>query len=78
MEQAMTTKPIQEEKPWQPRIDRTPEFNPFVNPLNRELENSPPLEQPESDYDEPTPNTHASQTGLLARLDADTQMPQCR
>lgn len=57
----MTTNPSQEKKPWQPRIDRSPEFNPFVNPLDRELENPPPpLEELESDNDEPTRDTHAS------------------
>jgi hypothetical protein len=56
METVMTTT-RHEEKPWQPRIDRNPEFNPFVNPLDRELENPPPLEELESDDEQSTRNT---------------------
>ncbi|MGO9593890.1 MAG: DUF2934 domain-containing protein [Steroidobacteraceae bacterium] len=45
----MKTQRKHEEKPWQPEIERQPEFNPFVNPLDRtgQLENPPPLEDSE-------------------------------
>ncbi|MGC2463015.1 MAG: hypothetical protein WA446_18900 [Steroidobacteraceae bacterium] len=45
----MKTQRKHEEKPWQPEIEREPEFNPFVNPLDRtgQLENPPPLEDSE-------------------------------
>jgi hypothetical protein len=49
----MTEKRKHEEKPWQPNIEREPELNPFVNPLDRSgaLENPPPLAD-EDDEDE--------------------------
>jgi hypothetical protein len=59
METVMTTT-RHEEKPWQPRMDRNSEFNPFVNPLDRELENPPPLEELESDDDQTKCNTNES------------------
>jgi hypothetical protein len=36
-----------EQTPWQPKIEREAELNPFVNPMDRTgaLENPPPLEQ---------------------------------
>lgn len=41
-------------KPWQPTIEREPEFNAFANPLDRKLENPMPLEESDSEGDEPT------------------------
>ena len=47
----MSTK--HEETPWQPDMEREPEFNPYVNPMDRtgRLENPPPLDswEPEED-----------------------------
>jgi hypothetical protein len=45
-----------EETPWQPNIEREPEFNPYVNSMDRtgQLENPPPLDNWEPDEDEPT------------------------
>jgi hypothetical protein len=60
MEYSMTTKRKDEVKPWQPRMEREPEFNPFVNTLDRELENPPPLEQSESENRESAQNTGAA------------------
>lgn len=39
-----------EDKPWQPTIEREPEFNPFANPVDRfsRVENPPLLEDSES------------------------------
>jgi hypothetical protein len=47
----MTEKPTHEQKPWQPKVDRDPEFNPFVNPQDRTgaLENPPPLSDEEDE-----------------------------
>jgi len=45
----MTAKHTDEAKPWQPTIEREPEFNPFANPIDRELENPPPWEKSESE-----------------------------
>ena len=47
----MTEKHKHEEKPWRPNVEREPEINPFVNPLDRsgELENPPPLADDEDD-----------------------------
>jgi hypothetical protein len=53
----MTSKPKPEAKPWQPEIEREPEFNAFVNPLDSELENPPPSENSGSDDGESTHNT---------------------
>jgi hypothetical protein len=41
-----------EHKPWQPTIEREPEFNAFVNPLDRELENPHPAEELEPEDDD--------------------------
>lgn len=48
-EHTMTPERQHLEKPWQPKIERDPVFNPFVNPQDRtgELENPPPLEDHE-------------------------------
>jgi hypothetical protein len=50
----MTEKHKHEEKPWRPNVEREPEINPFVNPLDRsgELENPPPLADEEEQEDE--------------------------
>ena len=50
----MTEKHKHEEKPWRPNIEREPELNPFVNPLDRsgELENPPPLADDDDEDDE--------------------------
>ena len=53
----MTTKRKDEVKPWQPKMEREPEFNPFANPLDRELENPPALEESESEDAESGRNT---------------------
>ena len=53
----MTTKRKDEVKPWQPKMEREPEFNPFANPLDRELENPPPLEESKSEHGELAQNT---------------------
>jgi hypothetical protein len=57
MEYGMTTKHKVEVKPWRPKMQREPEFNPFVNPLDRELENPRPLEESESEDGESAQNT---------------------
>lgn len=50
----LATERRHEEKPWQPKIGREREFNPFVNALDRSagLENLPPLERSETGEDE--------------------------
>ena len=47
----MTEKPKREEKPWQPTVERQPELNPFVSPLDPTgaLENPPPLADDEDE-----------------------------
>ena len=45
----MTRKHPNEAKPWRPKVERAPEFNPFVNSLDRELENPPLLEESDSE-----------------------------
>jgi len=42
----MTTPHKPEQKPWQPIMEHEPDFNPFVNSMDRvgQLENQPPLE----------------------------------
>jgi hypothetical protein len=47
----MSEKPKHEQKPWQPKIDREPELNPFVSPQDPTgaLENPPPLSDDEDD-----------------------------
>ena len=52
----MTTRHKVEVKPWQPKMEREPEFNPFANPRDRELEN-PPLEESTSEDGESAQNT---------------------
>lgn len=54
----MTEKPKHEEQPWRPNIEREPELNPFVNPLDRggELENPPPLADEEGEDEESVPS----------------------
>lgn len=49
----MATERGHEEKPWQPKIGREREFNPFVNALDRSagLEHLPPLERSETGED---------------------------
>ena len=49
-EPAMTGERTQLDKPWQPRIDREPMFNPFASPHERTggLENPPPLDEQDS------------------------------
>jgi|SRR5580700_3535515 hypothetical protein len=46
----MTTLHKLEQKPWQPIMEHEPEFNPFVNPMDRvgQLESQPPLEDVDS------------------------------
>jgi len=46
-----------EVKPWQPKVEREPEFNPFANPQDLELETPPPLEQSETEDGESAQNT---------------------
>jgi hypothetical protein len=43
-----------EKPPWQPDMEREPEFNPYVNPMDRtgQLENPPPLDNWEPNEDE--------------------------
>jgi hypothetical protein len=50
----MTEKHKHEEKPWRPNIEREPELNPFVNPLDRSgtLENPPPLADEDGDEED--------------------------
>jgi hypothetical protein len=50
----MTTEHRHEKKPWQPKIEDEPEFNPFVNALERtgELENPSPLEETQAEEGE--------------------------
>jgi hypothetical protein len=54
----MSTK--HEETPWRPDIEREPEFNPYVNPMDitGQLENPPPLDNWEPDEDESAPQGH--------------------
>jgi hypothetical protein len=44
-----------DETPWRPTVEPEPEFNPFVNPLDRsgEPERQPPLDNWDPDKDEP-------------------------
>ena len=55
-----------EETPWQPIIDREPEFNPYVNPMDRtgQLEHPPPLDNWEPDEDD---SAAQSSEGVAAR-----------
>lgn len=50
----MTTQRKAEPKPWEPTVEREPEFNAFVNPQDRtgRLENPPPLEDSEAEEGE--------------------------
>ena len=67
----MTTKRKDEVKPWQPKMEREPEFNPFANPLDRELENPRPLEESESEEGESAQNTGgAADAELWRRFEA--------
>jgi hypothetical protein len=47
MEYKMTTKYKAEVKPWQPNVEREPEFNSFANPRYLWLENPPPWSETE-------------------------------
>ena len=53
----MTTEHKVEVKPWQPIVEREPEFNPFANPRDLGLENPPPLEYSENEAGEAAQNT---------------------
>jgi hypothetical protein len=41
-----------EATPWQPRMDRDLDFNPFANPRDLGLETPPPLQLSETEVDE--------------------------
>ena len=45
----MNSKRKDEVQPWRPNVERQSELNPFTNPLDRELENPPPLEESHSE-----------------------------
>jgi hypothetical protein len=65
-EMSVTTMHKEEEKPWQPRVDREAEFNPFVNPLDRELDRSAPLEDDDVENDEPAVDTKEAVTAAAS------------
>jgi hypothetical protein len=48
-----------EMKPWQPHIDREPEFNPFANPRYLWLENPPPWSETVDDDSTQSPEDAA-------------------
>jgi hypothetical protein len=53
----MTSKRKNEVQPWRPTLRREPELNPFANPLDRELENPPPLADSDAEDDESAHNS---------------------